>query len=66
MKDITPEDSLVPIYLDPTPPEIVAQDAENAAKIEAEKVAAKAKRAAALAKLEALGLDEDDLKALSL
>ena len=36
------------------------------AKIESDKAEAEAKRSAALAKLEALGLDEDDLKALGL
>ena len=36
------------------------------AKIERDKTEAEAKRAAALAKLEALGLDEDDLKAIGL
>lgn len=36
------------------------------AEVEAEKAQAQAKRAAALAKLEIFGLDEDDLKALGL
>ena len=40
-----------------------AAEAEALAKAQAE---AEAKRSAALAKLEALGLDEDDLKALGL
>ena len=43
--------------------EAAQQRAEAQAKIDAE---AEAKRSAALAKLEALGLDEDDLQALGL
>lgn len=45
--------------------EVEAAQAEALAKAQAEAEAA-AKRSAALAKLEALGLDEDDLKALGL
>jgi hypothetical protein len=53
---------------DLTPEEIIERqnfEAEVAAKLQAD-AAAQAKRATALAKLEALGLDEADLKALGL
>lgn len=40
--------------------------AERHAKLEADKAEAQAKKASALAKLAALGLDEDNLKALGL
>jgi hypothetical protein len=53
---------------DLTPEEIIERqnfEAEVAAKLQAE-AAAQAKRATALAKLEALGLDEADLTALGL
>jgi hypothetical protein len=53
---------------DLTPEEIIERqnfEAEVAAKLQAE-AAAQAKRATALAKLEALGLDGADLKALGL
>ena len=43
----------------------ISAEAEATAKAQAE-AQAEAKRSAALAKLEALGLDEDDLKALGL
>lgn len=50
----------------PTESEIEAGWIAYQAKIESDKAEAEAKRSAALAKLEALGLDEDDLKALGL
>ena len=50
----------------PTDKEIEAGWVAYQAKIERDKTEAEAKRAAALAKLEALGLGEDDLKALGL
>ena len=50
----------------PTDNEIQAGWVAYQAKIERDKTEAEAKRAAVLAKLEALGLDEDDLKALGL
>lgn len=49
---------------EPTDAEINASWLDYQAKLEAEKVTAETKRSAALAKLEAIGLDEDDLKAL--
>lgn len=49
---------------EPTNAEIEAGWVAYQAKIESDKAEAQAKRSAALAKLEALGLDEDDLKAL--
>ena len=48
----------------PTEAEIEAGWIAYQAKVESDKIEAQAKRQAALAKLEALGLDEDDLKAL--
>jgi len=50
----------------PTQEEIEAGWIAYQAKIESDKAEAEAKRSAALAKLEALGLNEDDLKALGL
>ena len=50
----------------PTAEEIEAGLIGYKNKIEAEKVVAEAKRAATVTKLAALGLDEDDLKALGL
>lgn len=70
-EDITPEDSVVPIYLVPLTPE---QEAEREAEFEAQEqekaqreLEAEQKeqaRLSALAKLESLGLTEDELKAL--
>lgn len=51
---------------EPTEPEIQAGWVAYQAKVEADKVEAAAKKAAAEAKLAALGLDADDLKALGL
>ena len=48
----------------PTEAEIEASWLDYQATIEADKASAEAKRVAALAKLEAIGLDQDDLKAL--
>ena len=70
MKDITPEDSAVVIYLDPTPTEQQEKDVIERAKIKADADAedqAKAQaKAAAEGKLAALGLTTDDLRALGL
>jgi len=52
--------------IEPTEEEIETGWVAYQAKIESDKAEAQAKRTAALAKLEALGLDEDDLKALGL
>jgi hypothetical protein len=49
---------------EPTQIEIEASWIDYQEKIEAQKAAAEIKRQAALSKLEGLGLDEDDLKAL--
>jgi len=59
------------IWLDETQPqpsssELEAGYAGYLAKVESDKVEAEAKKLAAQAKLQALGLDEDDLKALGL
>lgn len=65
MKDITPEDSLVPIYLDPIAKEQLEADAadraEYKARIEAE---AEAKAAAKAALLERLGITEAEARLL--
>lgn len=50
----------------PTEAEIEQGWIDYQAKVEADKAEAEAKRQAALAKLESLGLDTDDLKALGL
>lgn len=52
--------------LEPTEEEIAAGWIAYEAKIESDKIQAEAKKAAAEAKLAALGLDLDDLKALGL
>ena len=62
--DITPADSVVPVYLEePTAEELVErqeqQEAAEAAKAEREAV-----RESALAKLAALGLDQNEINAL--
>jgi hypothetical protein len=63
--DITPEDSVVPVYLEePTDTEIAERQAEYEAN-EAAKAARDAVRTSALAKLTALGLTEEELATLS-
>jgi hypothetical protein len=57
MKDITPEDSIVPIYLDPTPQGQQDADAIADAQVEA---AVKAKATAKAALLERLGITADE------
>ena len=70
MKDITPEDSIVPIYLDPIPKKQQEADAadraEYKAQVEAEAQSKAEAKAAAQAKLAALGLTVEDLTALGL
>jgi len=70
MKDITPEGSIVPIYLDPIPKAQQEADAANRAeykaKVEAEADAKAEAKATAQAKLAALGLTVEDLQALGL
>jgi hypothetical protein len=70
-EDITPEDSIVPVYLVPLTPEEEAQreaehktwkQEEKQRELEAEQK--EQSRLSALAKLESLGLTEDELKAL--
>jgi hypothetical protein len=56
-KDITPKDSIVPVYLDPTPQAQQDADAIADAKVEA---AAKAKATAKTALLERLGITADE------
>lgn len=63
--DITPEDSVVPVYLEePTDEEIAERQAEHEAN-EAAKATRDAVRTSALAKLAALGLTEEELATLS-
>jgi hypothetical protein len=66
MIDITPEDSIVPIYLDPVPQEQQEIDAADRAKYKAQLETKAAAKAAAQAKLAALGLTVEDLQALGL
>ena len=62
--DITPEDSVVPIFLEePTDEEIAERQAEHEAQVEAE-VEREAVRESAKAKLLALGLTEEELEGL--
>ena len=63
--DITPADSVVPVYLEePTEEELAQRQAEHEA-AEAAKAEREAVRESALAKLAALGLTEDELKTLA-
>jgi hypothetical protein len=63
--DITPADSVVPVYLEePTEEELAQRQAEHEA-AEAAKATREATRESALAKLAALGLTEEELKTLA-
>jgi len=63
--DITPADSVVPVYLEePTEEELAQRQAEHEAS-EAAKAAREATRESALAKLAALGLTEEELQTLA-
>jgi hypothetical protein len=63
--DITPEDSVVPVFLEePTDEEIAERQAEHEAQEEA-KAARETVRESALAKLAALGLTEEELATFS-
>jgi hypothetical protein len=65
MIEITPEDSVVPIYLDPTPEAQQEADAINKAELEATlKAEVEAKAAQKAALLERLGITEDEAKLL--
>lgn len=65
--DETPEDSIVPIWLVPLSPEEeyerIKWEIEETEKLEAEKIKL-AKRESALAKLENLGITQEELSAL--
>jgi len=64
--DITPEGSVVPVYLEePTDAEIAQRKAENDARVEAEELAKtqrQTKLDSAITKLKALGLTEAEAK----
>jgi len=63
--EITPADSVVPVFLEePTDEEIAERQAQHEAQ-EAAKAAREAVRESALAKLAALGLTEEELATLS-
>lgn len=69
--DITPEDSIVPIYLEVLTDEEqafrdadLAQIAANQEAHEAERIAKEEAKASGIAKLQALGLTEEEAKAL--
>jgi hypothetical protein len=70
MIDITPEGSIVPIYLEPMSKEQLDADAadraEYKAQVQAETDAKAAAKALAQSKLAALGLTVEDLTALGL
>jgi hypothetical protein len=62
--DITPEDSVVPVFLEePTDEEIAERQAEHEAREEAQ-AEREAVRASAKAKLLALGLTEEEIQAI--
>lgn len=62
--DITPADSAVPVYLEePTAAELAERQAQHEATEEA-KAEREAVRESALAKLAALGLDQNEINAL--
>ena len=62
--DITPADSAVPVYLEePTAEELVERQEQHEA-AEAAKAEREAVRESALAKLAALGLDQNEINAL--
>lgn len=70
--DITPEDSVVPVYLVPLTPEEEAEREAMAAQAEADRIAAEEAEAAkaaakesAVAKLVKLGLTEEEAKAFA-
>lgn len=64
--DITPEDSIVPIYLDPTSEEeMAAREAAHLESLQLQEAKAQ-KKEQAINKLAALGLTLEDLKALGL
>jgi hypothetical protein len=62
--DITPENSIVPIYLQELTEEELAQREIDAVARQAEEDAKIAVRESALTKLQVLGLTEDEIKAL--
>jgi hypothetical protein len=62
--DITPEDSIVPIYLEELTEEELAQRETDAITRQAEEDAKIVVRESALTKLQVLGLTEDEIKAL--
>lgn len=65
--DITPEDSVVPIYLVPLTPEEEAERtrwAEEAVQREKDEAAKVDAKASAISKLSALGLTEEEAKAV--
>ena len=64
--DITPEDSIVPIYLDPTSEEeMAAREAAHLESLQLEEAKAQ-KKQQAINKLAALGISVEDLKVLGL
>jgi len=67
-KDITPDGSFCPVFLDPTPAAQVAADAQAQTERDtaqaAEQAAQKAAKKSAIAKLAALGLTADEIAAL--
>lgn len=63
--EITPADSVVPVFLEEPTEEELAQRAEEAQAAQEAKEAKDAVRESALAKLAALGLTEEELQTLS-
>lgn len=63
--EITPEDSVVPVYLEPISPEDLAVIVAEQEAFIAQQQAKEEARQSALAKLEALGLTTDEINALT-
>jgi hypothetical protein len=63
--DITPADSVVPVYLESPTEEELEQRAEEAQAAQEAKEARESVRESALAKLAALGLTEEELSTLA-
>lgn len=64
VEDITPEDSVVPVYLEPWTEEKLAEIAETNKVFEAEQKARDKVRNSALKKLEKLGLTVEEIQAI--
>lgn len=64
MKDITPEDSIVSIFLDPWSAEQIAEVKAESARLKAIEDERQTAKNSAIAKLKKLGLTDDEIAAL--